>query len=88
MNAMILTVRNTNRGSLEDRIKFQQEMKKLGEKNAKKIIVTFPDGSEMTFDSSYAASRHFKLSPTVVGNWVKKGGPKTGKFKGYTARLV
>jgi hypothetical protein len=87
MNTSIFATYNKDRGSVEDRAKHRQEMKTLADKNARTTIIIYPDGSEKEFYSAMAACRALGVSSSVVAKWLKQGGPKTGKFKGYSAKL-
>lgn len=86
MNTMILTTYNNNRGTAASRQKRYEEMKAFSQKKALKTVVVFPNGEEQTFESAMKADRFLGLTAGNVSRWAKKGGPKTGKFKGYTAR--
>lgn len=88
MSTSIFTTYNNSRGSIEDRKNHYKNLKALSEKNAKRTAIIFPNGEEKVFDSAMAACRFLKVSSTVVSGWLKNGGPKRGKFKGYSAKLV
>lgn len=86
MTTSIFTMRNMDRGTPEERAAHQEVMKKLSEKNAKRVIITYPDGSETEFDSGMKASRVLGGSPNLVANWIKNNVTPRGKFKGFSAR--
>ncbi|MGG1916073.1 hypothetical protein ABFY54_29150 [Priestia megaterium] len=86
MHSSIFTTHNPNRGTLESRINYNEKLKALSNKNAKPVILTFPDGTEKQFSSAMKASIYLKGTQNLVSNWIKKGEPKRGKFKGYSAR--
>ncbi|PHA62848.1 hypothetical protein [Bacillus wiedmannii] len=88
MNSSILTTRNWGRGSLEQREMYDKTREQLAKKNAKKTIVTYPNGEEKEFPSAMKASITLGGSAKLVSQWIKNGGPKTGKWKGYSARLA
>ncbi|MED4261946.1 hypothetical protein [Priestia aryabhattai] len=88
MHSSIFTTKNQNRGTLESRINYNEKLKALASKNSQAVILTFPDGTEKEFSSAMKASIYLKASQTLVGNWIKKGNPVRGKFKGYSARLA
>lgn len=88
MNTSIFTIYNPNHENLKDKLKYHKEMKMLAKKNAKKVIITFPNGNEKIFNSAMEASRYLKGSSSLVSRWIKYGGPTSGKWKGYSARLV
>lgn len=88
MNTSFFNIRNTNQpATLAERIWHQKAMKAIAEKNAKKVIITFPDGSEKEFDSGMQASRFLGGSSGLVSGWIKNKTTPRGKFKGYSARL-
>ena len=88
MNASIFTTKNQNRGTLESRINYNTKLKALANKNAQAVILTFPDGTEKQFSSAMKASIYLKGTQNLVSNWIKRGAPKRGKFKGYSARFA
>ncbi|PEN61602.1 hypothetical protein [Bacillus wiedmannii] len=88
MNSSILTTPNWGRGSWKDREVYDKERKQLAKKNAKATIVTYPNGEEKEFSSAMKASISLGGSGKLVSQWIKNGGPKTGKWKGYSARLA
>lgn len=87
MNDSIFSSYNHNRGTAESRAKHDQVRNQLAKKNAKRTIVTFPNGEEKIFDSAMKASRELGGSMKLVSHWIKNGSPKTGKWKGYSARF-
>lgn len=86
MNSLIITKRNYNRGAFAERQKYLKDLKALTNKNSKETIITFPDSHEETFPSAMKACRTLGVTAGVVARWIKVGGPKTGKYKGYSAR--